>query len=402
MPDKIVMVTTGQPSTNPRMLKEVETLLQAGYLVKVFYVFWTHWAFETDKVILQKYPGVFVEVGGNPVNRKITYFFSRILHKACRIMSGFPSLYQYTFSRATLFLELAAKKEQADLYIAHNLGALPAAVKAAKRRGKPCGFDAEDYHPGELKEGDPQLMIVNRIENNFIKQCDYITAAAPLIGAAYQKRFPKQHVTTINNAFSIRFLQSPAVTSKNKLRLFWFSQRVGPDRGLETIVQALAMLNGHNITLHLVGAVDETYKSELVQLSKADNKLYFIEPMSADKLFSYAAGFDVGIASEVPLTNNRDYCLTNKLFTYLLAGNAILASHTLAQEQFMLEDPGIGLLYKFNDATDAARQLDYLYTNREQLEVYKNNAITLAKTKYNWEKEAVLFMNTITSTLRKG
>jgi len=37
---KIVIVTTGQLSTNPRMLKEVDALLGQGHQVKVLYSYW--------------------------------------------------------------------------------------------------------------------------------------------------------------------------------------------------------------------------------------------------------------------------------------------------------------------------------------------------------------------------
>src|SRR5258708_29585725 len=91
---KIVLLTLGQPSTNPRMLKEAETLLQQGYQVKVFYAYWTFWSLKTDKPILQKYPGVFQLVGGDPFEHKITYLASRGISKSARFLAScFPSIF---------------------------------------------------------------------------------------------------------------------------------------------------------------------------------------------------------------------------------------------------------------------------------------------------------------------
>ena len=44
----------------------------------------------------------------------------------------------------------AAAAVAADLYIAHNLAALPAARHAARRHRGRLGFDAEDYHRGQF------------------------------------------------------------------------------------------------------------------------------------------------------------------------------------------------------------------------------------------------------------
>ena len=51
---KIVLITTGQPSTNPRIVKEADALHAAGYDVTVLYSFFISWAFEKDKILLQK------------------------------------------------------------------------------------------------------------------------------------------------------------------------------------------------------------------------------------------------------------------------------------------------------------------------------------------------------------
>ena len=53
MPKKIAILTTGQPSTNPRMLKEYISLKKANYDVKVFYCFWQEWATKADATLFE-------------------------------------------------------------------------------------------------------------------------------------------------------------------------------------------------------------------------------------------------------------------------------------------------------------------------------------------------------------
>ena len=82
---KIVIVTTGQPSTNPRMVKEADALVEAGHQVKVYYLFWTTWANETDKSLLQDVQWEYELVGGSPNKQKTLLVFnklkSKILHQ---------------------------------------------------------------------------------------------------------------------------------------------------------------------------------------------------------------------------------------------------------------------------------------------------------------------------------
>ncbi|XHR93521.1 hypothetical protein ACFJIV_24875 [Mucilaginibacter sp. UC70_90] len=40
----VTFITTGQPTTNPRLVKEAETLHKLGYSVKVICCFYQQWA----------------------------------------------------------------------------------------------------------------------------------------------------------------------------------------------------------------------------------------------------------------------------------------------------------------------------------------------------------------------
>ncbi len=113
-----------------------------------------------------------------------------------------------------------------------------------------------------------------------------------------------------------------------------------------------------------------------------------MKPVPPDQVFKIASAFDIGIAAEIPYCENRDLCLTNKIFTYLLAGNCILASNTEAQENFISSYPSVGLLYKYDDAVDLAEKIKRLYYDRPTLQQFKMNSLQLASTELNWENES--------------
>lgn len=398
---KIIILTTGQPSTNPRMLKEVDALIASGYQVKVFYSYWATWGYACDKAVLKNYDNVFTEVGGNPYTSKWKYNFSRLVHKASRIFcSIIPSFQKYSLARTTLALKRAAMGTYADLYIAHNLGALPAAAAAAKKWKVPLGFDAEDYHRGQVATDDRYYKITCSIEDTFTPRCTYITAASPLIGKAYKDLYPKAEITIINNVFQQRYLQPFRITEKEGLTLFWFSQTVGDNRGLEQVIEALNLVSGLDISIYLLGDCSDGYKHKLTNLAEKPSMINFLKPVNADDIFQIAAQFDVGLSTEVPHCINRDICLTNKLFSYLLAGNCIIASDTQAQKLFLSQYPGLGLLYKSNDPKDLADQFKKLYYNRTYLNECKQNALSIATLQLNWENESKTLLSVINSVLQ--
>ena len=129
---KIVLVTSSQPSLNPRMVKEADALSEAGYEVIVVGQYWNEWSTKTyqELILLKKWK--FIHVGGAPTNDKIIFFISRLIHKVARKLRtavGFKfGIAELSIGRCTWLLYQQAVKQKADLYIGHNPGGLPPAT----------------------------------------------------------------------------------------------------------------------------------------------------------------------------------------------------------------------------------------------------------------------------------
>jgi glycosyltransferase involved in cell wall biosynthesis len=400
MRKKIVIVTTGQPSTNPRMVKEYQALKRAGFEVTVLYSYWVDWAVKTDEILFEKGDldrNDFILIGGSPSHHRQQYWFSRIIHKVSRQMMGFwPGLFAaFAIARPAYFLWRASRKIKADLYIAHNLGALPPAVWAARKHKAAAGFDLEDLYSGQFDPSfDKMHATAVYLERKFLPACNFLIAASPLIAEAYEP-LVNRSIPVINNVFSKAFLQTPVKRVDKTLRLFWFSQTVGENRGLETIVQAIKLLPDYNIQFHVMGSCSDDFRQRLSNMAHRSEAIHFLPPVPADDLFSVAASYDIGMASEVPHNENRDRCLTNKLFVYLTAGNCVLASDTKAQRLFMEQHPGIGHLYGHNNPEELAGYLEAFYNEPDHLQQCKQQAYDLAIKKYNWESEEGLLLSQI-------
>jgi len=402
---KIVLVTSGQPSLNPRLVKEADSLVEAGYSVQVIYQYRNHWATAFDEKLLPTKKWTAHLVGGSPLIRKTTYLKSRINYKIAqyffKLFGPDNGIAEKAIGRCTSLLTQKASTLKADLYIGHNLAALPAVLQAAKRNNAKSGFDAEDFHRNEQFDdpNHPEVRLKTYIENKYIPQLDYISTASPMITAAYANLYPNAKPQTLLNVFSKPSLKEKQVSEQVPLKMFWFSQTIGMGRGLEVVIKAMGLLKEFVIELHLLGNYTPEIVARLFQLASENNVkeevIFFYPPIPQDEIFNFASNFDIGLATETGYPKNRDICLTNKIFTYIQSGLAVLASDTLAQEDFLRNYPNLGLVFKKDDEKELANRIASYINNKSLLHNHKKEALNLGASQLNWETEHYIFLQLI-------
>lgn len=407
---KVLLITSGQPSLNPRLVKEADALAEKGFKVTVLYQYWNAWGTKLDKELLKNKKWNAIQVGGDPDKQKFHYNISRIIHKVSR------SIYQKTGSktaaigaiaRSSYYLIKEAKKIKADFYIGHNLGALPATVIAANFNNKKCGFDAEDFHRHETSDdaNHPDVKLKRYLEEQFFPHLSYLSAASPLIAEEYKILFPALNISTILNVFPKKINNNIARTvSAAPLKLFWFSQTIGTNRGVQDIIKAMKLLEDKEIELHLYGYLPQESKAVFDELIAALNftglsNIYFHNPVAEEELLKLAAGFDIGFAIEPGFCINNKIALSNKIFTYLFGGCAIVFSNTPAQAHFYNRNKNIGYIYDSNDITALAAIISTYYGNRQLLRAHQENSKKLFEDEMNWQSESKKIIGVIESVL---
>lgn len=400
---KIVLISSGQPSLNPRLVKEADALADAGYRVTVLYAYWNAWGTAHDMDLLRTKKWDYIRVGGDPEETPAIYWLSRVIQKvAAQIFRAthIRCFADVAMARAGYFLRRKAQQYKAAIYIAHNLGALPAAAIAAKRNRALYGFDAEDFHRQEVNddENSYHYRLCSAIEDKYIPAAAYITAASPLIAGEYARTY-RRPVTAILNVFP-RVKHAAVHPGAGPLRLIWFSQTTGPNRGIETAIEALA-LSGVATELHLLGRPAAGYEAALLnharRLGFDTDRIIFHEPVTSDKIFGFVSRFDIGLASEPGFCLNNNIALSNKIFTYLQCGLAVLASDTPAQSAFLAQYPQIGKLY--HDAQDLSAIIRLYNTDRALLAAARKEAFRAGQTDLNWETESHKLLTIVNSLL---
>lgn len=400
---KICLITPGHLATNPRLVKEASALLEAGYQVHVIFTQYMDYLLVDDEKILNTYTNLTYDKLNWTRNNAVGRIYSGAVQKTCKWLSRLVPknnlIHKLILNRNYFWQHRKAVSAKASMYISHNLGALPVAADAAKKNKAKCGFDAEDFHRGELSDNpnDFNVKLKISIEDKYLKQIDYLTTASPLIAKSYQSLYPNVNPLVINNVFELKHQPELSLNQTEHLKLFWFSQTIGKNRGLEDVIQALNLINNPLVELHLLGNLsddDREYFNILANFS-----LIYHQPVSNIEIFSLAGQFDIGLALERRKPHNRDICLTNKIFTYLISGIAIIASNTLAQQKFMEENQGLGYLYTIGNVNELVGRIEMLFKDRTRLNTYKANAYKLAQTKYNWELESKQFIAIVEETL---
>ncbi|UOE48328.1 hypothetical protein MTO98_28365 [Mucilaginibacter sp. SMC90] len=403
----VTFITTGQPTTNPRLVKEAETLHRLGYSVKVICCFYQQWAQKPDETLTSKYPGMYIYCGGDPVIQKPAYLKTRIRQKLSTFLFKYSQKFgipENAISRTHAEALAIAKKIKTDLYIAHNLGALPAAMLAAQHNGAKIGYDAEDMHSGQFTSTHDESYRLNKyIEEKYFNRVDYFTAASPLIALYYKQGYSYLNPVVINNVFPKTTLKIGQNYKANEpLKLFWFSQTIGPDRGLEDVIKAMAAAAG-KVQLHLLGSCNETHKAALLNLARtlklSTDQLWFHEPVAADEIFNFANQFDIGVATETGIPLNRDICLTNKIFTYIQCGLAMIASDTQAQTLFVEQYPTAGKLYQKSNLQSLTDCINFYLQNPDVLYQTRLENYRLGQTELNWETESHVFLELVQNVL---
>ena len=408
--NRICLVGAGHLASNPRLVKEADALQEAGFAMRVVAADVTPGVRPLDATILARASWSVAKVGLGPRPLYLARRLRQELATKSHWIGGLRAA-QWAHSPITGSLARAAAAQPADLYIAHSLAALPAAAWAARRHRAKLGFDAEDDHVGELEEmpeNRSKIEIHRRIEVHYLRQCRHLTAASPGIARAYRERYGVK-MTPILNVFPLS--QAPAVAAAarprdcgGRLSVYWFSQTIGPDRGLEPFINAMGKMRGI-IVLSIRGSDFLGYSTHLKALA-ADagvaDAVNFLPSAPPDEMARLAAQHDVGLASELRTPPNHAICLSNKIFTYLLAGIPIIMSDTPAQRELA---PDLGKAARVVDLANPdsiAAALGCWAFDVEALRAAKQAAWISGQTRYNWDVEKERLLQAVRMALEKA
>jgi glycosyltransferase involved in cell wall biosynthesis len=259
------------------------------------------------------------------------------------------------------------------------------------------GVDFEDWFSEDLLPQDRisrPIAQLKALEARLIRECTYCLTTSHCLAESLAKAYHAPTPTVIYNSFP-RSERSQIDHQKrdrqnlNLPSLHWFSQTIGPGRGLETLFQALSYLKT-SVEIHLRGNYPNNYRQLLKPLIPNEwcDRIFIHPTVPNAELLSRIAEHDIGLALEYSDVTSRHLTVTNKFFQYLQAGLAVIATDTAGQQEILSRYPEIGRLIPSNDPLALAQAIEDLLQTPNQLNAAKEASIQVFQEKFSWEIEA--------------
>jgi glycosyltransferase involved in cell wall biosynthesis len=387
------------------MLKVAESLAAAGHKVHVVSTNFVDWgtAADLDLRARLRLPWSVVDYSratGNSLRIRagVRFLACRNVCKAFGPERQSASLVGRATTRVLSELVQTATETPADLVYGGG-GALIATALTARRLKVPYAVDLEDFHGAEHSTADAEGVFSNRLaqaaEKVVFRGAAFLTTASDAMANSYAERYGKRPLV-INNTFPLPSSE-PDFTSVDGtgLHLYWFSQTIGTGRGLEDAILAAGVAD-INCELHLRGKPSDGYLDRLSSMARERAprlRLVHHAPGSPDRMVDLCRGYHVGLALELSEPPNRAICLTNKAFTYILAGLAVVFSDTPGQRG-LANDLGLGaFLYSPGDIEALAQALGVWAASPTKLLAARRAAWAAACRRWHWhhpEEEGAL------------
>ncbi len=403
MSKKILLLTAGHLSSCPRLLKEAEHLYLSGYSIEIFFLSSIPEIAKRDNEIIANHSKWKFHILNWNIN-SIVVTFSKIIFSFNKLLNFDSDLLQST----SFAFNQTLKDVQADLYIVHHPSLLPIAFKLAKRYNSKVVYDIEDAFPfvedGRF-ESNPNKSIYE-LEKKYLNACAMITSASPFYIDLYKKMYKGiPNPIQLLNVFSAHHNEDIIYKdrmSKGKISLYWYSQTIGLNRGLQDIFLAFNILPINKFELHIRGAVNEEVKSSLLALItnqlQAD-AVYFHDLVGFEELENRNREHDIGLALETANNLNKELCISNKLLDYIRCGLMCIATDNKGHRFILDNFKNINCLYPNGDVSALTKILLNCLNNPNQIEQAKLLSNKLAMEKFSWEIESKNWSKSINEIL---
>jgi glycosyltransferase involved in cell wall biosynthesis len=409
MMKQILLLSGNHLSSNPRVFKEAEALADNGFEVEVLGSGASLAYRPRDEKLASGKKWKFSGLGSewSAVEKNLSRAQRYCGNQAHRWL-GWENSWQLGPMAELLWKE--GKKRSTDLYIAHSEAGMWAAEQLRKE-GKRVGVDMEDWFSEDLlpeaRRARP-IRLLKKLEKNLLCHGVHSTCTSEAMADALVEAYGCRRPTVIRNVFPredrealdgkwkdrpgmARWMPSndpkAARPKEAPVSIHWFSQSIGPGRGLETLFGALVSLQG-NWEVHLRGNLKgyEKWLESACPVS-VQAKLKVHELVDNNELLSRIAEHDIAFAGELSEPPSRNLTITNKFFQYLQAGLAVIASDTAGQTEAAKETGGAVFVVPSNKPDGLKAILAELLNSPELLRAQKQQS-WIAADRLNWEKES--------------
>lgn len=287
--------------------------------------------------------------------------------------------------------------EKIDLIIARDILVSPSAIRAGKAYKIPVLMDMAEHYPAAMRGWKKyqvgfwnrlmihQLRTPERIEkfaakhmNGIITVCLEQEQRMQTLGAE------SKNLCSVYNTPVLDLFPKPVFREKKSLQKFAHHGFLTPERGLDQLVRAFAILAslGHRVELILAGSGESEF--ELQRLAtELHAPVHFTGRYPFSDFPKMLSEIDVGILP-YQLSEFLDHTVANKLFDYMAAGKPVLVSNTKSLKRIVQETKAGAIIDVRSPEALAQSILDFMRTTNGQ---EGRSGRTAVEEKYNWRHD---------------
>ena len=392
---RVCLIGATHPCHNPRLVREADTLAERGHEVRVVGVRQVPELVADDERLVsrRKWRLQMASILRTNRLRAVRSRMRRALAGELFRRNRSLKAAEHAVCEAAPELLRLAIAEPADWFIAHTQTVLGVAAAAARRWNARLGFDCEDLL---ALTGHTDPAIIQTIEATYLPGCDYVSATSPGMAARLQQQYRIPAPVVLYNVFPLEMVKRMSPPEERpraaSLRLHWSGQTIGPGKGLEEAVEAAGQAGG-GVELFIRGLPATGFGDTLSRMARERSvPLTFLPHLHHDDLLGAMDQFDVGLALERAGDPNYSITVTNKFFSYLLAGLALAATDTPGQREVFDQAPAAGFMYASGRPELLAAQLRRWRDDRDSLRAAQTAAWRAARERFCWEVEAAKFV----------
>jgi glycosyltransferase involved in cell wall biosynthesis len=397
---KICLVSDHHLCTNPRAWKEAKTLVTNGYDVTIVTIFHSAASLQRDKELLAGLPAGIQYVSAVSYIEGQIPSWKRLLYKGVSKLAvlgkkaGVDSVYLLSNNPNEIYRK--AFQVNADLYICHIDCSLYVGKKLIQK-GKAVAYDFEDWYSRDYLVPIRPVELLKSLEEYALQHGVYVSCPSHAMANAIYKDYGIRKPEVIYNGFPVESLVKYEIQKTPSL--VWFSQTIGPGRGLEKIISALQDIST-SVSLNLIGDISDKYRAELeVLFTSCPQHTLSISPQVKHKdLHGLLCGHSIGLALEETYPPSRNTTVTNKILQYLQAGLLVLATATEGQKEVAADFAGIVSTVPPGDINAWKAELELLIAKKD---VNRQAIADEFNQKYSWEAQEAKLLELVAGALNR-
>ncbi|PIE52664.1 hypothetical protein CSA37_05380 [Candidatus Fermentibacteria bacterium] len=301
-------------------------------------------------------------------------------------------------------LRREALQTKADVYHAHDLDTLQICGLAAEKTGARLIYDSHElwlessrYH---IATGRMNRIRLRSIEQKYAPAADAVISVTPMRGEKMLEMYPNiRRMEIIENApETIRELPAGGRLRKmlkveDSVPIALYQGVICPERGLEELVEAAALLKEKNLVFAVIGmdAWNGTLH-EMVKSRKLENVIKILPPVPSEELPEITADADMGFILFRNTCLNHYYSLPNKLYEYMMSGVPVISSG-FPELKLVIEEAKSGITVDPENPADIARGIFELLENPELRKQMAQSGREAAVNRFNWEPQKKKLQN---------